>query len=165
MISSDLTRRGLLAGALAAGASVAMAGQAAGSSAATAIPHILSATGSAARSPGFPIGYLGLTWSHGEANIRFRSSSGWGAWRPLPHGDSATGRRVALVPAGGAESFELDAAPVDLRVVAINTTDGQVLRRVESIGNYRDRAAWGAELERDRVPRQYLLSDAARVAA
>jgi hypothetical protein len=119
-------------------------GRAAGSTGGTAIPHILSATGSTARSPGFPIGYLGLTWSRGDANVRFRSSAGWGSWRPLPRGDSSTGRRVALRPAGGAESFELDAAPVDLQVIAINATDGPVLRRVDSIGNYRNRAAWGA---------------------
>lgn len=133
-----------------------------------AAPATMAATGRAAggaQSAGFPIGYLGLAWSGRDAGgaVRFRGPGGWGEWRPV-HSDEAPAenRRSALIPAGGAVEYELSPArsTADLRVLAINTTDGPPTRSVLApeaaevpmpdasarIGQaYRRRAAWGAD--------------------
>jgi hypothetical protein len=119
------------------------------------IPEVLAATGSAASAPGFPIGYVGLSWSgaHHDGQIRLRTTTGWGAWRPVRPGDSGDdGRQVALVPAGGAAEVELDPPPgaEDVQLVAINTTDGPPTRQATAAatrrygGRFRGRASWGA---------------------
>jgi hypothetical protein len=169
-LSARVGRRGLLAGAVAMGAALATGRAAAAWDGSTAvpgallphgpasdeqIPEALAATGSTASAPGFPIGHVGLSWSgadHG-GRIRLRTTTGWGSWRPVRPGDSGDdGRRVALIPAGGAAEVELDPPPGadDVQLVAINTTDGPLSEQPLAAttgrygGRFRGRASWGA---------------------
>jgi hypothetical protein len=158
--SARVGRRGLLAGAVVAGAALAtgrgaaaagdertvvrhglLGGPTAGGPAPDGpvpghpIPQVLAATGSAASAPDFPIGYVGLSWS-GDGNggrIRLRTAAGWGSWRPVRPGDSGDdGRGVALIPAGGAAEVDLEPPPGadDVQLLAINTTDGPATGRL-----------------------------------
>jgi hypothetical protein len=134
--------------------------------AAETVPDTLAALadpGEHAGSPSFPIGYLGVTWAGGgECGVRLRTAAGWSDWQPMPHGDAAERKRcVSLVPANGALAYEVQppARATDVRIVAINTTDGS--RRPAagdlSIGlavadgarrgdfSFQSRAAWGAD--------------------
>ncbi|MET0134955.1 MAG: peptidoglycan recognition family protein [Kibdelosporangium sp.] len=140
-----MTRRTVLTAALSAGAAFTLAGPAA--AAPGAVPQTLAALDPA--NIRFPIGYLGLTWTGDQppTSVRFRTVSGWGAWQPVPHGDS----HGVLIPAGGALSYELRGDGV--RAIAINTTDGSPVQPYAASGGglsipgvrYLSRAAWGAD--------------------
>jgi hypothetical protein len=89
--------------------------------------------------PGFPIGYLGITWVGpilGGA-VRFRRAHGWDPWRPIKLGDPerSHGPRSALVAAAGAIAYQLSPPPDSdhVRTVAINTTDGPGTRSAEPV--------------------------------
>jgi N-acetylmuramoyl-L-alanine amidase len=116
-----------------------------------------------AGSPSFPIGYIGVTWAGGgECGVRLRTAAGWSDWQSMPHGDAAEGERcLSLVPANGALAYEVQtpAGATDVRIVAINTTDGPRRRAAApaSVGlsisievrlggfRYLPRAGWGAD--------------------
>lgn len=166
-----VSRRRVLGAALAVGAMVVTGQQRANAGPArAAVPETIVAglrsTGGVHSVP-FPVGHVGLTWSGGDGGaVRFRGTTGWGEWHPVPHSDpdSADGKRSALIPAGGSGGFELatpaDAADVD--VLLINTTDGRPTRSVfapsasdlpmgpasTAVGldsAYLSRAGWGAD--------------------
>jgi hypothetical protein len=168
-------RRGLLTGALIAGASLATgSGPAAAQDDRAArgrmivprltrrpsdedeIPQVLAATGAAASAPDFPIGYAGLTWSGASTGgrVRFRTAAGWGAWQPVRPGDACgEDRQAALIPAGGAVEIDLEPPPEagDVQLLAINTTDGPASGVPTAAPSrrygcrYRSRAGWGAD--------------------
>jgi N-acetylmuramoyl-L-alanine amidase len=173
LFKARLPRRGLFAGALAAGAAVVASGGRAAAQADTAprgrmavhqltrstasgpVPEVLAAAGEAATNPGFPIGYLGITWS-GEATggrVRFRTEAGWGAWRPVEQHDAGGDRQAALIAAGGALAAEVDpaASAGDVQLLAINTIDGPASGLPFAAPSrlygcrYRSRAGWGAD--------------------
>lgn len=108
--------------------------------------------------PGFAIDFLGLSWGSGdEPLVRFRSDGAWAPWRvahldDLPRSGGRTWSR--LVPAGGAEAFQVRGSVPDLRAHAINTTDGpRSLRWETSEASAHhvaqppvvSRAGWGAD--------------------
>ncbi|MEV8373193.1 peptidoglycan recognition family protein [Kribbella sp. NPDC056861] len=123
------------------------------------IPETLAAFSGAERlvsTPDFPIGHLGVSWTGprlgGSYRLR-RARTGWGPWLPLKPGDpSGSGRRTALLPAGGAAAYQLTPPPgaTDVRTVAINTTDGPIIAepaKSQQVHGFRfvGRAGWGAD--------------------
>lgn len=163
-----LTRRRLLVGAslvggLVVGSSFALPRRAV---AAETVPDTLAAMlgpGERAGSPDFPVGYVGVTWTGGgECGVRLRTPAGWSDWQPIPLGDTPErDRSMSLFPAHGALGYEVEVptGAADVRIIAINTTDGPRRRTAApaSIGlpvvdevlrgsfTYRSRAAWGAD--------------------
>ena len=122
-------------------------------------------------SPPFAIDHLGVLWEteaahvehedHSEAQhgaVRFRVGGTWTAWQPLVEdGANAVGQWAsALVPAGGAEAYEVRGVPADAiapRAVALNTSDGplvEVGRRpageiADAVPTCLSRAEWNAD--------------------
>ncbi|NEA31366.1 peptidoglycan recognition family protein [Streptomyces sp. SID13031] len=156
-----MTRRRVLLAAGAAGAA-SSPGSAFGAPPAEAgIPETLAAfsgTGRLLATPDFPIGHLGVSWSGPRLGGSFRLRrvrTGWGPWLPLRPGDpSNSGRRTALLPAGGAVGYQLTPPPgaVDVQTVAINTTDGPIVAQPAESRQLRgfrfvSRAGWGADEE------------------
>jgi hypothetical protein len=94
------------------------------------VPEVLSSTGTTGtvQEPGFALHHLGLSWYGTEhaGRLRLRYADGWRGWRPVRSGDSAGGRRRALLWVGAASAYEFEPAEgstkLDLRV--INTVDG-----------------------------------------
>ncbi|HEU5486517.1 MAG TPA: peptidoglycan recognition family protein [Microlunatus sp.] len=167
-----LTRRTLLTSALAgsvlAGSDLRPARAREPGAGGDLVPEVLSSTGTAGgvQEPGFPVHHLGLSWSGTEkaGRLRLRYADGWRAWRPVRAGDSANGRRHALVWVGSASAYEFQpetgSAGVDVR--AINTVDGPPTgqtfgptRRLTASGlgdpatrsgcRYLSRHGWGAD--------------------
>lgn len=159
----QIGRRLLLAASLAGSALLALPRPAL---AAEGVPDTLAAParpGERAGEPGFPIGYLGVVWTGGgDCSVRFQTANGWSDWRPVPHADTPDpDSAVSLVPGGGAQGYEVrpPAGAADVRIVAINTTDGPRHRAAAppAIGlalaesarqgtfRYLARAGWGAD--------------------
>ncbi|MGH2748507.1 MAG: N-acetylmuramoyl-L-alanine amidase [Actinomycetota bacterium] len=84
--------------------------------------------GAAPVDPDFPIDYVGLSWvSGGEPSIRFRHGERWGPWDHAHVDDipRTAGRTFSrLVYGADADAFQVRGRNVDVRVTAINTTDG-----------------------------------------
>lgn len=124
--------------------------------------------------PPFAIDDLGVLWDTGADDVgqgdhgpgehgavRFRVDGEWTSWQPLiEDGATAAGQWAsALVPGGGADSYQVRGIPADAvapRAVAINTSDGRPVetgRRARSGANAMDsdtcvsRGEWGAQEE------------------
>jgi hypothetical protein len=126
--------------------------------------------------PGFPIDYVGVLWGterghdHGDdargaephGAVRFRHAGVWGEWWPLIEdgaaGATGDGRwSSGLVAGGDAEAYQVRGVPAgagEPQAVAINTTDGRLVRVGEARGGAagaiasakcRSRADWGAD--------------------
>lgn len=124
-----ISRRQVLAASLGAGAAAALPGRA--DAAENTVPDTLASVagpGEWTGSVGFPVGFLGMAWTGSrEGGVRFRTAAGWSLWRRLPPGNAQDGERYeALIPAGGAVGYEVRPPPgaIDVRLVALNTTDG-----------------------------------------
>ena len=77
--------------------------------------------------PPFPVGYLGVSWVEaGGLSVRFATRGTWTAWQEVEDdGHPARGRTFSeLMPASGADAYQLRGRAADVRAVAINTTDG-----------------------------------------
>ncbi len=78
--------------------------------------------------PGFPVGYLGVSWISGSRPaVRFLHGSRWSRWTRVEFDDlpSIDGRRYsALVPGGDASAYQLRGSDRGVEATAINTTDG-----------------------------------------
>ncbi|HEV3475202.1 MAG TPA: N-acetylmuramoyl-L-alanine amidase [Actinomycetota bacterium] len=109
--------------------------------------------------PPFPVDFVGISWtSGGEPSMRLRADDGtWKPWtvaheEEIPANDGATFSR--LVEASDADAFQVRGRNRDVRVAAINTTDGP-RSPVWSWGQAQaahiaqppviSRAAWGAD--------------------
>jgi hypothetical protein len=83
----------------------------------------------------FPVGHLGLSWlgdPHPHPDVRFRTGGVWGPWTEVHEDEIQTsGGRTwsALVPAWGADAYQVRGDAPDVRAYEINTTDGP--RRLE----------------------------------
>ncbi|GAA1563061.1 hypothetical protein GCM10009789_15230 [Kribbella sancticallisti] len=158
-----MTRRRVLLTAIAAGAAGAIQPGAAQADstdgAAAGIPETLASFSGPDRligTPDFPIGHVGISWTGARlgGSVRFRHPrTGWSPWQPLKPGDpSGSGRRTALLPAGGATAYQVVPPPAtnDIETVAINTTDGPIVAQPaasEQVKGFRfvSRTGWGAD--------------------
>ena len=78
--------------------------------------------------PGFPIDFVGVSWTAGdEPAVRFRIAGEWTGWRTA-HEDGlpAMAGRISsgLLDGGDADAYQVRATAEGLRAIAINTTDG-----------------------------------------
>lgn len=109
------------------------------------------------RRTAFPIDFLGVSWTGGEApSVRFSSAAGWGPWFTVEEEEMAQGQRRfgRLVPGRDAEQFQLRGEADGLQVSVLNTTDGpremtwgepSALASHVPQGSVVPRAAWGAD--------------------
>jgi hypothetical protein len=112
---------------------------------------------SASRRVSFPIDFLGVSWTRGEApSVRFSSAAGWGPWltveeEEMVRGDRRFGR---LLPGGDAAAFQLHGVAEGIQASVLNTTDGprkttwgepSALASHIPQGSVVPRAAWGAD--------------------
>ena len=78
--------------------------------------------------PGFPVDYLGLSWTAGgQPDVRFQRDGLWTSWTAAPIDDfPASGQRTfsTLMSGGDADRFQLRGRNSAIKAVAINTTDG-----------------------------------------
>ena len=121
--------------------------------------------------PGFPIDYLGVVWEipavdpgsarsnpsgDPQGEVRFRSAGSWGPWTPLVEDDIQVPGQwgSTLVPGGDADAYQVRGVPAGMRsprVVAINTTDGPLVKvglgpsGASALANCLSRAEWFAD--------------------
>jgi hypothetical protein len=111
---------------------------------------------SAVVTPGFPVDYLGVSWSGpAQLSVRLHTDGGWTRWFEVEgDGDLVRGRSFSeLVDGADAGAYQLRGAGRDVRVVAINTTDGPRLRTLRPVAARAElaqpgvvsRADWGAD--------------------
>ena len=77
--------------------------------------------------PEFPVDYLGMSWSGtAQLAVRFVTDGTWTSWQEVEDdGYPVDGRSFAELTAGGdADGYQLRGRAQDVRVTAINTTDG-----------------------------------------
>ncbi len=78
----------------------------------------------------FPVGHLGLSWigdPHPHPEVRFRTDDAWGPWTEVHEDEIQTASDrtwSALVPAWGADAYQIRGDALDVRAYEINTTDG-----------------------------------------
>jgi len=110
----------------------------------------------------FPVGYLGVSWVSGsEPSVSFLVAGRWTSWVAVQRDDApvdghARGGRTfsALVPAYGAEAYQVRGRNSGVQAEAINTTDGprtvsvgqsQVAEASLSEPSVISRSQWGAD--------------------
>jgi hypothetical protein len=77
--------------------------------------------------PEFPVDYLGMSWTGtAQLAVRFVTDGTWTSWQEVEDdGYPADGRSFAeLITGGDADGYQLRGRAQDVRVTAINTTDG-----------------------------------------
>lgn len=77
--------------------------------------------------PEFPVDYLGMSWSgRAQLAVRFVTDGTWTPWQEVEDdGYPVDGRSFAeLIPGGDADGYQVRGSAQDVRVTAINTTDG-----------------------------------------
>jgi hypothetical protein len=105
----------------------------------------------------FPIDFVAVSWLRGKPpEVRLRLDGGWTSWTKVELDDVQAGGRTygALIPAHDADAYQVRGNAADVRVSAINTTDGPrplSWERAEAAADHLaqppviTRAQWGAD--------------------